>query len=97
MNIMPATARSPCNLRINELFNPSKNIKCGVSYFKKQLVRFNSIQLALCAYNAGPHRIVMYGGCPPFKETQYYKKAILADYNRGNACRKAQDIIIDNF
>ena len=97
MQIMPESGRSACNLRKSELLNPSKNIKCGVSYFKAQLVRFNSIELALCAYNAGPHRVKKYGKCPPFRETQHYKKTILAAYNRGNACRNAPYIIIDNF
>jgi soluble lytic murein transglycosylase-like protein len=86
MQIMPATGRSACNLKKNELFNPSKNINCGVRYFKKLLDQFNSIELALCANNAGPHRIIKYGKCPPFRETQGYKKNILASYYRGNAC-----------
>jgi hypothetical protein len=97
MQIMPATGRSACNLSRNELFNPSKNINCGVYYFKEQLERFNSIKLALCAYNAGPHRIVKYGKCPPFKETQNYHKVILAAYNRGNACNKAPPTFIDDL
>jgi soluble lytic murein transglycosylase-like protein len=86
MQIMPSIGESACNLNRNELFNPSKNIHCGVRYFKKQLNRFKSIKLALCAYNAGPHRIIKYGKCPPFKETQRYKKSILSSYYRGNAC-----------
>jgi soluble lytic murein transglycosylase-like protein len=89
MQIMPKTGRLACSLKRRDLFDPSKNIHCGVRYFKKQLNRFKSIKLALCAYNAGPHRIVKYGKCPPFRETQRYHKAILAAYNRRNACRRA--------
>ncbi|WP_069471609.1 lytic transglycosylase domain-containing protein [Candidatus Marithrix sp. Canyon 246] len=93
MQIMPATGRSACDLSRKELFNPSKNINCGVYYFNEQFKRFNSIKRALCAYNAGPHRIVKYGKCPPFKETQHYQKVILAAYNKGNACKKAPKIM----
>lgn len=89
MQIMPATGRSACNLRKVQLFQPSQNLKCGVSYFKKQLKKFGNKKHALCAYNAGPHRIVKYGKCPPFKETQHYHKVILKAYKRGNACDKA--------
>jgi hypothetical protein len=94
MQIMPATGRSACNLSRKELFNPSKNINCGVYYFSQQFKRFNSKKLALCAYNAGPHRIVQYGKCPPFKETQHYHKVVLAAYKRGNSCKKAPSRII---
>jgi hypothetical protein len=41
-------------------------------YLLAQLSTFGSIEFALAAYNAGPHRIEQYGGVPPFRETRNY-------------------------
>ncbi len=86
MQIMPATGKNACGLSKSELYDPFKNIDCGVYYFNEQLKRFRSTKLALCAYNAGPHRIVKYKGCPPFKETRNYYRKILKNWKSGKAC-----------
>lgn len=86
MQIMPRTGRDACGLTKRELYDPYKNINCGVKYFRKQLKRFRSKKLALCAYNAGPHRVKKYNGCPPFKETKNYYRKILADWRKGKSC-----------
>ena len=86
MQIMPKTARKSCNLSSGDLYDPTKNINCGVSYFKKQYDQFKSIKLALCAYNAGPHRITEYDGCPPYQETQNYQRKILQAWRGGYQC-----------
>jgi hypothetical protein len=83
MQIMPSTGRDACGLSTIELYDPSQNINCGVYYFSKQLKRFRSEKLALCAYNAGPHRVEEYNGCPPFNETRNYHKKILAAWKGG--------------
>jgi len=89
MQIMPITGKKACGLETIELYDPSQNINCGVYYFSEQLKRFGSVKLALCAYNAGPHRVKKYKACPPFKETMNYHRKILADWKAKKSCPRA--------
>lgn len=66
--LMPATARS---LGVDRN-DPSQNLEGAARYLLAQLSDFRDIDLALAAYNAGPHRVRKYGGIPPFKETRNY-------------------------
>ncbi|WP_306199433.1 lytic transglycosylase domain-containing protein [Ruegeria discodermiae] len=50
----------------------AQNLDGSARYLLAQLATFKDIDLALAAYNAGPHRIVEYGGVPPFSETRGY-------------------------
>jgi hypothetical protein len=43
--------------KIDERFDIEKNINAGVKYLKQQLDKFNDIELALAAYNTGPHGV----------------------------------------
>lgn len=72
--IMPATARE---MGVDPT-DPAQNVLGGARYLRIQLDRFQSVRLALAAYNAGPHRVAQYNGVPPFKETQAYVARILA-------------------
>lgn len=66
--LMPDTARQ---LGVNP-HDMRQNLDGAARYFLTQLSKFGSVELALAAYNAGPHRVVEYGGVPPFRETQNY-------------------------
>jgi soluble lytic murein transglycosylase-like protein len=73
--LMPGTARL---LGVNDPFDPMENLNGAARYFTAQLARFGDVQLALAAYNAGPHRVDQYGGIPPFRETRNYVAKITA-------------------
>jgi len=66
--LMPATARA---LGVDPR-NVSQNLDGAARYLLAQLAEFQSVDLALAAYNAGPHRVVEYSGVPPFAETKTY-------------------------
>ncbi|WP_156505766.1 lytic transglycosylase domain-containing protein, partial [Sulfitobacter sp. HI0054] len=57
------------------------NLRGGARYITTQLNRFGNIPHALAAYNAGPGRVIEYGGVPPFAETQGYVRNISKFYN----------------
>ncbi len=59
------------------------NLRGGARYITAQLETFGTIPHALAAYNAGPGRVMEYGGVPPFPETQGYVRSIsrfMAEY-----------------
>ncbi len=66
--LMPDTARS---LGVDPR-DPSQNLDGAARYLLAQLSAFKDVDLALAAYNAGPHRVVEYSGIPPFTETRDY-------------------------
>ena len=78
MQLMPATARG---LGVTDAYNPVQNIEGGVKYLSNLLKKYNgNVVLALAAYNAGSGAVDKYSGVPPYKETQNYVRAILANY-----------------
>ena len=79
--IMPATASA---LGINPEYydSPYLQVEGGARYLAAQLETFDgNIVNALAAYNAGPGRVLQYGGVPPFTETQHYVQVIPQRYN----------------
>ena len=51
-------------------FDPRQNLQGSARYLLTQMERFESPELALAAYNAGPLAVVKYSGIPPYRETQ---------------------------
>ena len=66
--LMPGTAKQ---LGVNP-HDMLQNLDGAARYLLAQLSTFGTVELALAAYNAGPHRIDQYGGVPPFRETRNY-------------------------
>lgn len=79
--IIPGTAKQ-LGIYPEYYENPVLQVVGGARYLAQQLDRFDgNIIYALGAYNAGPGRIIEYGGVPPFKETQHYVRVIPERYN----------------
>ena len=75
MQLMPATANT---LGVRDAFNPAQNIDGGVRHLRGLMERYrHNLPLALAAYNAGEQAVTMYGGVPPYPETQEYVARIL--------------------
>jgi len=74
MQLIPETARQ---MRVNDPFDPSQNIRGRSNYLRLMLDQFNgNIDLALAAYNAGPNAVQRHGGIPPFEETRTYVQRV---------------------
>jgi hypothetical protein len=70
MQLLPQTS---ARLEVLDPFDPAQSIDAGARYLKELLDRFNgNVKYALAAYNAGPERVMQYGGVPPYRETQDY-------------------------
>ncbi|EDL52182.1 soluble lytic murein transglycosylase [Vibrio mediterranei AK1] len=65
-------------------FNPNDNISRGTALLSRLMNKYNNLELALAAYNAGEGNVSKYGGIPPFKETQSYVKKVLKHYHALN-------------
>lgn len=66
--------------------DPIKNLEAGAFYFKRMFIRYNgNVPLALAAYNAGPGKVLKYGGIPPYKETIGFVTSILNKYKPRSA------------
>jgi hypothetical protein len=80
MQLMPETA---LRYGVANVFDPTQNIEGGTRYLKELLDRYSQdLSLALAAYNAGPDRVVQYGGVPPFPETQEYVRRVTQRYSQ---------------
>jgi soluble lytic murein transglycosylase-like protein len=83
MQLMPGTASS---LKVTDTFDPYENIEGGVRHLRRLMDRYRgNLPLVLAAYNAGEQAVLVYGGVPPYRETQRYvqRVGVLAERYRG--------------
>lgn len=73
LQVLPSTARE---LEI-DLGGPDADVLAGARYLKRMLKRFDSLELALAAYNAGPTAVARVGQAPS-EETRAYVSKVLA-------------------
>jgi soluble lytic murein transglycosylase-like protein len=71
--LMPATA---ADRGVANVFDPVQNLEGGAGYLRAMLDRFDSLTLALAAYNAGPATVDRYQGIPPYRETRNYVRKV---------------------
>lgn len=77
MQLMPATAKE---MGATNPADPEQNIKAGVKYLKKLLVKYKgNKELAVAAYNAGPGN-VKNGRIPQNGETPKHVREVMANY-----------------
>lgn len=74
MQLLPETAQ---RMAVKNPFDPAQNIEGGARYLRLMLDRFSgNLTLALAAYNAGPDKVTLYGGVPPFRQTIDYIRRV---------------------
>lgn len=82
MQLMPETASA---LDVDDIEDPGENIDAGVRYFRMLLDRFaGDVALALAAYNAGPRKVLLHDGIPPYRETRAFISNVLYRYANPN-------------
>jgi soluble lytic murein transglycosylase-like protein len=69
LQVMPSTARA---FRLDG-DEPRANVFAGARYLRQLLDRFDSVELALAAYNAGPTAVERAGGAPTIATLRYVK------------------------
>lgn len=81
LQVLPSTAQE---LEI-DLSSPGANVLAGARYLRRMLDRFDSLDLALAAYNAGPTAVERAGG-PPTEETRTYVDEVTQRWQKLAGC-----------
>lgn len=89
MQVIPSTGR---RFGIDDLLNPSANLRAGTQYLSYLLRLFEGdLRLTLAAYNAGENAVLRYGrAIPPYRETRGYVPKVLSIYESLAAQRQPE-------
>ncbi len=79
--LMPSAAS---DRGVADVWDPAQNLGGGARHLRLLLDRFDSLPLALAAYNAGAGTVDRYGGIPPYRETQNYVDKIIKEFCAGS-------------
>jgi soluble lytic murein transglycosylase-like protein len=83
MQLTPAVIQA---FGVDHPFDPRENILAGARLLRELLDRHDgNVGLAIASYNAGPAAVSVYGGIPPFGETQLFVRKVtglIADARR---------------
>jgi len=74
MQLMPSAAAEH---QVHDVFDPAENLRGGAEHLRIMLDRFETLPLALAAYNSGATTVARYKGIPPYKETRDYVRRVL--------------------
>ncbi len=75
--LMPSAA---ADHTVHDIFDPAENLRGGATHLRILLDRFDSLPLALAAYNAGAATVDRYGDVPPYRETRGFLRRILDEF-----------------
>lgn len=91
MQVLPSTAQEVAGQDV-DLTLPAQNIAAGTKYISKLIIKFDDLNTALCAYNAGPTNVAAWLKNPeysddgktlkriPFAETSGYIQKFQKNY-----------------
>ncbi len=60
--------------------NPDQNLKVGIELLTRLLTKYDNVELAITAYNAGEGNVAKYQEIPPFKVTKNYVVNVIQHY-----------------
>jgi len=83
LQVLPSTAKA---LHL-DVSTPEKNVIAGARYLRILFDRFQSADLALAAYNAGPTAVDKAGGNAPNKASVAYVGEVTSLWRSLNGCR----------
>jgi len=88
MQLMPDTAS---RMGVADAFDPLANVGGGSRYLRELMERYNfDLVKALAAYNAGPEKVELFRGVPPYHETRAYVARVVHDYNKKKTAEEKQ-------